>query len=114
TQILIRILLLHLLVVSLVATALSGTGFQLSGAYVWGAALSNGQMSLPPLIGYRAIHKIGIAFTLLLSVFKYGILLGIFLVSFAGIVKISTSFAIGFVTIVPSLAGLILLKPKEI
>lgn len=101
---------LFFLMISGLALALPGR-IDLLEAF-WGAALSGSQTALLVILGYRVFYKKGIALTLLVSVFKYGILLGIFLLAWTGKLKITGSFALGFLTIVPSLTGFLFYKPK--
>lgn len=101
---------LFFLMISGIAINVPGS-IQLSEA-LWGAALSSSQTALLVVLGYRVFYKKGVALTLLVSVFKYGILLGIFLLAWTGQLKITGSFVLGFLTVVPSLTGFIFLKPK--
>ena len=79
---------------------------------IWGAAIAGSQVAMLMWLGHRILHKKGVALTLLVSVFKYGILLGIFILAFQGQIKITQGFLLGFLTVVPSLLGLMALKPK--
>lgn len=109
---LIKIGSVHVFFAALSFIALMNLGMELRVFdFIWGAALSGSQVIFLIVLGYRVIYKKGIAFTVLLSVFKYGILLGIFVLAAAGFLRISPSFAVGFITIVPSLTSLIFLRP---
>lgn len=117
-SVLIKIGILHFLWAALGYAALLHFDIELSIiSYTWGAAFIGTQVIFLMILGYRIIYKKGIALTLLISVFKYGILLGIFVLSAAGFLRITPGFAIGCLSIIPSLTSLILLRPillKEI